>query len=144
MLKRTFDAMLAAIGLIASAILWALIAVAIKLEDGGLVFPAGPRPARRLRVRGAEVPIDAAGCGGAHRTSRLQRGRPAGDARRVLRATAMDELPQLWNTLVGDMSFVGPRPLRPGRWRCAATRVIPLRDVPRLRAAARHARVSPG
>ena len=50
MLKRTFDAMLAAIGLIASAPLWALIAVAIKLEDGGPVFFPQGRVGRGGRV----------------------------------------------------------------------------------------------
>jgi lipopolysaccharide/colanic/teichoic acid biosynthesis glycosyltransferase len=132
-IKRTFDAMLAAIGLMASAPLWAVMAVAIKLEDGGPVFFPQDRVGRGGRVFEAlkfrSMRPDAEALTGpiqaAEDDPRVTR------VGRVLRATAMDELPQLWNILVGDMSFVGPRPLRPGEVEVRGDgRVIPLRDIP--------------
>jgi lipopolysaccharide/colanic/teichoic acid biosynthesis glycosyltransferase len=116
MIKRLFDATLAAVGLAASAPLWAIIAAAIKIEDGGPVF------FRQARVGLGGVAFDAlkfrSMVPDADRRFGLVQAREH-DPRvtrvgRLLRATAMDELPQLWNILVGDMSFVGPRPLVPG------------------------------
>jgi lipopolysaccharide/colanic/teichoic acid biosynthesis glycosyltransferase len=116
MIKRLFDGGLAAIGLIASAPLWALIALAIKLEDRGPVFFGQQRVGLNGKIFVAlkfrsMVPNAEAYTGPVQAIENDPRITRIG---RLLRATAMDELPQLWNILVGDMSFVGPRPLRPG------------------------------
>ena len=133
LMKRAFDASLAATGLILSLPLWVLFAIAIKLEDGGDVFYTQERVGLRgrtfavLKFR-SMVPNAEAAVGPVQATS--------GDPRitcvgRWLRATAMDELPQLWNILRGDMSFVGPRALRPGEIEVQGNgRVETLEEVP--------------
>ncbi len=114
--KRTLDVLLSGTGLLLSLPLWGLIAAAVKLEDGGPVFFAqervgqGGRVFRVLKFR-SMIPDAEAKVGALQAT--------AGDPRittigRWLRATAMDELPQLLSIFRGDMSFVGPRALRPG------------------------------
>lgn len=116
MSKRAFDCALSGVGLVASAPLWMLIAMAIKLEDGGPVFfrqtrvGLGGRTFDALKFR-SMMPDAEAQTGPVQATENDPRITWVG---RILRATAMDELPQLWNIFVGDMSFVGPRPLRPG------------------------------
>ena len=133
MLKRAFDASLAGTGLLLSAPLWVAFAAAVKLEDGGDVFYGQERVGQGGRVFfvwkfRSMVPNAEAAVGPLQAT--------AGDARvtRVghwLRATAMDELPQLWNILCGDMSFVGPRALRPGEIEVQGDgRIEKLEDVP--------------
>jgi lipopolysaccharide/colanic/teichoic acid biosynthesis glycosyltransferase len=116
MIKRLFDAALAATGLALSSPLWILIPIAIKLEDGGPVFFPQDRVGRSGRVFQALKfrsmrPDAEALTGPVQATEDDPRVTYVG---RVLRGTAMDELPQLVNILRGDMSFVGPRPLRPG------------------------------
>ena len=144
MLKRAFDASLAGFGLLLSAPLWAVFACLIKLEDGGPVFYAQ----QRVGLRGRHFPAlkfrsmrpDAEAATGAvqavHDDPRVTR------IGRLMRATAMDELPQLVNILRGDMSFVGPRALRPGEIETGANgRLERLEDVPGFE---RRVRVRPG
>jgi len=93
-----------------------VIPLAIKLEDGGPVFFPQARVGLNGRVFDALKfrsmrPDAEALTGPVQATADDPRVTRVG---RILRATAMDELPQLVNILVGDMSFVGPRPLRPG------------------------------
>ena len=114
--------MLSGVGLLVSAPFWAVVAAAVKLEDGGPVFFAqarvglGGRRFRALKFR-SMIPDAGRPASGGGRDPRVTR------IGRILRATAMDELPQLWNIFRGDMSFVGPRPLGPARSRCPDTGV---------------------
>ena len=131
-MKRVFDTALASIGLAISFPLWCVFALAIKLEDRGPIFYTQDRVGRDGRV------FRALKFRSMHRDAERMTGplqARHGDARittvgRVMRATAMDELPQLWNILRGDMSFVGPRALRPGEIELEGEMAIPLEAVP--------------
>ena len=142
--KRVLDVVLAGAGLLVSLPLWGIITLAIKLEDGGPVFYAQERvgkEGRRFRSRKFRSMVSDSD----ERFGPLQAW--DGDLRvtkvgRVLRATAMDELPQLWNILKGDMSFVGPRALLPGEIEVNGNgELIPLEKIPGYKA--RH-QVRPG
>jgi lipopolysaccharide/colanic/teichoic acid biosynthesis glycosyltransferase len=114
--KRALDVTLSGIGLIASAPLWAVLAALVKLEDGGHVFYSQERVGQGGRVFRAwkfrsMIPDAEKYVGAVQATENDPRITRIG---RLMRATAMDELPQLWNIFAGDMSFVGPRALRPG------------------------------
>jgi lipopolysaccharide/colanic/teichoic acid biosynthesis glycosyltransferase len=111
-LNRVVDAAAAAIGLAAASPLLAAAAVAIKLEDGGPVFYRQPRVGANgeefelLKLRTMVVGAEREGAGYA-----VNEGDPRiTRAGRVLRRLSLDELPQLWNVLRGEMSLVGPRP----------------------------------
>ena len=131
--KRSLDVTLSGVGLVASAPLWPVIAAAIKLDSRGPIFYAqdrvgeGGRAFTVLKFR--SMVADAERTVGPRQAH-------AADARitrvgRLLRATAMDELPQLVNIFRGDMSFVGPRALRPEEIDSAGDGVpLPLSAVP--------------
>jgi lipopolysaccharide/colanic/teichoic acid biosynthesis glycosyltransferase len=125
-MKRAFDVALAGAGLMFSSPLWVLFGAAIKLEDGGPIFYMQDRVGLRGRVFSALKfrsmrPDAEAGLGAVQATEGDPRVTRVG---RLMRATAMDELPQLWNIFRGDMSFVGPRALRPGEMDVSTGREI--------------------
>lgn len=131
--KRAFDVGLSGIGLVLSAPVWGLIALAVKLEDGGPVFFSqervgiGGRVFRALKFR-SMIPDAEAKVGALQASKNDPRITRVG---RLMRATAADELPQLWNICRGDMSFVGPRALRPGEIEAGSGgELVRLEDVP--------------
>ncbi|MEA1929609.1 MAG: sugar transferase [Patescibacteria group bacterium] len=105
-LKRGTDVVLSLVLGVISLVFYPFIALCIKLQDGGPVFFLDERVGRSGKVFVV----------GKFRSMSLE---PGLDDRRVtklgrfLRQTRLDELPQLWSVLKGDMSFVGPRPERP-------------------------------
>ena len=117
----------------ASAPIWAALSAMIKLEDGGPIFFSQERVGEGgrlfLALKFRSMVTDAEARVGALQAS-------ANDPRvtkigRLMRATAMDELPQLWNIFRGDMSFVGPRALRPGEIETGGNgRPVAMEDIP--------------
>jgi Undecaprenyl-phosphate glucose phosphotransferase len=113
--KRATDFVVALVALVLLSPLLLLVALAIKLTSRGPVLYSQERmglDGRTFRIlKFRSMRIDAESKTGAVWAQ-------AGDDRRTpigafLRSTSLDELPQLWNILVGDMSLVGPRPERP-------------------------------
>ncbi|QES48700.1 sugar transferase [Streptomyces venezuelae] len=114
LVKRAIDTTLAALALIAAAPVMGLCALAVRLSDGpGVIFRQERvglygRPFTLLKFRTLR----------ADEHESATRWTVAGDNRMspvgsFLRKSSLDELPQLWNVVRGDMSLVGPRPERP-------------------------------
>jgi sugar transferase EpsL len=109
-LKRALDILLAVLGLVLFAPVMVVTALAIRISLGSPVLFRQRRPGLHgspfelVKFRTMRTAVDS-------------RGDPLPDEQRVtavgrfVRATSLDELPELWNVLKGDMSIVGPRPL---------------------------------
>lgn len=113
--KRTLDIILSVLLLIAASPFMLLTALAIKLYDHGPVFYSQVRCTKGGKefaiYKFRSMIVDAEKKGGVQLAKEHdKRITPVG---RVIRAARIDELPQLFNILKGDMSFVGPRPERP-------------------------------
>ena len=113
-LKRGLDILLSAIAMIPAAPVMLLVALAIKLEDGGPVFytqkraTLGGKEFDILKFRSMIVDAEKEG----HSIPATGRDPRITKVGHVIRATRIDELPQILNILKGDMSVVGPRPER--------------------------------
>ncbi|MCM1135499.1 MAG: sugar transferase [Clostridium sp.] len=121
--KRAFDIAASALALVVLSPVFLITAAAIKLEDGGPVFFAGRRYGRDLQyfhmLKFRSMCVDAE----ERLKDVLKEGDKNGMAFKInddpritkvgkfIRRTSIDELPQLWNVLKGEMSLVGPRPI---------------------------------
>jgi sugar transferase (PEP-CTERM system associated) len=113
--KRFLDVCAASVGLAIAAPIMAIVAVAVKFTSPGPVLYRQQRVGQHGRVftvvKFRSMRQDAeAGTGAVWARKNDSRITPVG---RFIRLSRLDELPQLWNVLIGDMSLVGPRPERP-------------------------------
>lgn len=108
--KRLFDICLALLGMAVFAMPFLLICLWILIRSGRPVFYRAERmktPTKAFRLwkfRTMSLAVSDSGVSGGDKEDRIT---PEG---RILRRYRLDEIPQLWNILKGDMSFVGPRP----------------------------------
>jgi exopolysaccharide biosynthesis polyprenyl glycosylphosphotransferase len=113
--KRTLDLVAALVGLTLAAPLMLMVAAAVKWTSPGPVLYRQQRVGLRghifrvIKFRSMRQDAEK-GTGAVWATKSDARVTPVGG---FLRKTRLDEIPQLWNVLKGDMSFVGPRPERP-------------------------------
>lgn len=110
MLKRGFDVLVAGTGLVVLAPLLALIATVVRFAIGSPVLFRQSRPGlhgRPFTLVKFRTMRDARDANGSLLPDEQRMTRLGG----FLRSTSLDELPELWNVLRGDMSLVGPRPL---------------------------------
>ena len=110
MSKRIFDLLISSLGLILTSPLLAILSVLVWINHGRPILFSQPRPGHKGKIftlykfRSMSTELDS-------------NGKPLPDTQRItrlgrfLRATSLDELPELINVLRGEMSLVGPRPL---------------------------------
>lgn len=129
LVKRIFDVIMSSLALVVLALPMALIALVIVVESPGKPIYAQTRlgknekPFTIYKFRSMLMNAEADGLRWAENDD--ERVTKVGKA---LRKTRLDELPQLWNILIGDMSFVGPRPERPEFYAVFDTYIIGFRQ----------------
>ncbi len=114
-IKRIFDVFVSVIGIIILSPIWIIIAIAVKAESKGPIFYTHVRVGKngkkfncfkfRSMFEGVD-PDSLVGSPGDFRLTKLGH---------IIRKTSLDEIPQLINVLLGDMSIVGPRPALPSQ-----------------------------
>lgn len=106
--KRLADIIIALFGVLVSLIFYPFVILAIKLDDGGPIFYVPKRVGRKGKIfwlfKFRTMRVDAPASWPKENDPRVTR------VGKFLRKTSLDELPQLWNVLLGDISMVGPRP----------------------------------
>lgn len=114
-MKRLIDIVFAGLGLVVLSPILVLLAIAVAVTSPGGAFFRQTRVGRDRRpfrlVKFRSMTVRRGSEDGSFDAGSTARVTPIG---RVLRRTKLDELPQLWNVLIGDMSLVGPRPEVPG------------------------------